>query len=422
MNNDGTRPARLSNKPKNIRYHNQKLVTSLFRTADVLSVSEISEKINLSKTTVTKMMGDFVARGLIKSAGKGSSTDEGGKKPELFELNADYAYIVVLVLRYESGLMQIDGAVVDMKCRVLHKTLEKVEEPRSYEGTIKQLADVTVKMAQDMNIPQEKICTVTLGFAGVCDADNGIIYYPMYPGWPRDLPARADMEAALPFETAVYIDNDSRFRGYSVLQTEENRQLQSIAIISSGTRAGGCILENHALNRGVNGFVGEFGHMVVEPYSKEQCSCGGYGCFESMVSTDTVLRRAYEVCDNYPHSAIYQAAKDKTLEMQDVFAAAKQGDVLATLLMDRVIHYFSILIHNIVLVCDPSKFIIQGAFTQAGDYFLDHIREEVNAFPFFNIKSQLNISFSPVPWKEAFYVGAALYATHRFYNDDELYN
>ena len=67
MNNDGTRPARLSNKPKNIRYHNQKLVTSLFRTADVLSVSEISEKINLSKTTVTKMMGDFVARGLIKS-------------------------------------------------------------------------------------------------------------------------------------------------------------------------------------------------------------------------------------------------------------------------------------------------------------------------------------------------------------------
>ena len=82
--------------------------------------------------------------------------------------------------------MQIDGAVVDMKCRVLHKTLEKVEEPRSYEGTIKQLADVTVKMAQDMNIPQEKICTVTLGFAGVCDADNGIIYYPMYPGWPRE--------------------------------------------------------------------------------------------------------------------------------------------------------------------------------------------------------------------------------------------
>ena len=74
-------------------------MTSLFRTADVLSVSEISEKINLSKTTVTKMMGDFVARGLIKSAGKGSSTDEGGKKPELFELNADYAYIVVLVMR-----------------------------------------------------------------------------------------------------------------------------------------------------------------------------------------------------------------------------------------------------------------------------------------------------------------------------------
>lgn len=83
-----------SRKPRNIKLHNQKLVLSLFRTMTTASVSEISERINLSTTTVSKILAVLQENGLIKSIGKGSSTDEGGKKPELFALNETFKYVI----------------------------------------------------------------------------------------------------------------------------------------------------------------------------------------------------------------------------------------------------------------------------------------------------------------------------------------
>ena len=71
-----------SRNPRNIKLDNQKLVLSLFRTMTTASVSEISERINLSSTTVSKILAVLQENGLIKSMGKGSSSDEGGKEPE----------------------------------------------------------------------------------------------------------------------------------------------------------------------------------------------------------------------------------------------------------------------------------------------------------------------------------------------------
>lgn len=64
-------PRRKSSKPRNIKYNNQKLVLSLFRYAGKISVSEIASQANLSKTTITKIVSDFLEKGLIISAGKG---------------------------------------------------------------------------------------------------------------------------------------------------------------------------------------------------------------------------------------------------------------------------------------------------------------------------------------------------------------
>ena len=70
-----------SRKPKNIRQHNQKMILSLLQLVDEISISELSEKTNLSKTTTSKMFADLCHAGILLSAGKGNPLQMEGKSP-----------------------------------------------------------------------------------------------------------------------------------------------------------------------------------------------------------------------------------------------------------------------------------------------------------------------------------------------------
>ena len=55
-----------SRKPKNIKFHNQRLVLSLMRQNDVISASEIAQRINLSITTVVKILAVLQENGSLR--------------------------------------------------------------------------------------------------------------------------------------------------------------------------------------------------------------------------------------------------------------------------------------------------------------------------------------------------------------------
>ena len=69
-------------------------VLQLMRTREIASVAEISSCIRLSKTTIKKIIDHLSALNLVVSAGKGLSTGEGGKKPELFRFNRSFGYVI----------------------------------------------------------------------------------------------------------------------------------------------------------------------------------------------------------------------------------------------------------------------------------------------------------------------------------------
>ena len=126
-----------SRKPKNIKFHNQRLVLSLMRQNAVISASEIAQRINLSITTVVKILAVLQENGLIKSMGKGSSTDEGGKKPELFAINESYKHVIAIY----AGPDFIQAAVTDLNCRVISHHNYPYKVPESLEQSMQDIAD-----------------------------------------------------------------------------------------------------------------------------------------------------------------------------------------------------------------------------------------------------------------------------------------
>jgi predicted NBD/HSP70 family sugar kinase len=406
-----------SNKPRNIKYHNQKLILSIFRHRDSISIAEIAGQINLSKTTITKVVNNFEAKGMVLAAGKGNSTDVGGKKPEMFIFDAAYSYVFALTV----GINTMAGAIMDLKCRIISQMAVDCPEDTPYHEAVQGMADMIRCLLRDSGLIIDKNHPIVIGCEGIIDADNGIVHYTIHHSWGQNLPLREDLIRALGFPVNLYIDNNLRLAGYVDMITSDT-VYDSQAVIVTTHSAGGSILENQQLVHGVHGFIGEIGHMIVEPHSEIRCKCGGFGCFEALVSPETVLSQAYKSYTSYPESFICPRAEKGVLTILDIFEASNNGDRFACMLMDTVIHYFSIVIHNIVLLRDPERIIIQGVYTAAGDYFLRNLRKKVNSLPFYKTERDLPISYTSVSGFNPYLIGAGCYAVDLLLDNNSLYD
>jgi predicted NBD/HSP70 family sugar kinase len=406
-----------SNKPRHIKYHNQKLILSMFRKRDILSIAEISRRINLSKTTVTKVVNDFEAKGLVVAVGKGDSTDVGGKKPELFSFNAAYSHVIALTI----GTNSIDGAVMDLKCGLISQACLACGPEIPYYKAVLSLADMIRRLITDSGLKNDTIHPIVVGCEGIIDARGGIIHYTMHHKWGQNLPLRDDLSRALDFDATIYLDNNLRLGGYADMILNEN-PYDSQAVIITTTSAGGSILENQQLVHGTNGFIGEVGHMIIEPYSKIQCACGGYGCFGALVSPDTVLAQCRDKYRKFPQSPIFSKVQEGSLKITDIFEASNRNDPFACAVLDQVIHYFTIVIHNIVLLRDPEKIIIQGIYSDAGDYFLTNLQKKVNSLPFYKTERNLPVAYSSVSGFNPYLIGAGYYAVDILLDFNSLYD
>jgi predicted NBD/HSP70 family sugar kinase len=407
-----------SNKPRHIKYHNQKLILSMFLKQDVLSIAEIATRINLSKTTATKVVNDFERKGLILAVGKGNSTNVGGKKPEMFAFNASYSYVMAVTINPAN----IICAIMDLKCQIIKERAIDCSSKSSYNDMVQSLANIIHSLIEETGLKFDKFHPIVIGCEGIIDADNGIIHYPLHHRWGQNLPLCKDLAQSLSFPTTIYIDNNLRLSGYADMIMNPVSYDSQAVVITTATSAGGSILENQQLIHGINGFVGEVGHMILEPNSDIRCNCGGYGCFGALVSPDAVLGKAYKRCSAYPYSSVYSKARDKILKMADIFEAANQKDPFACELMNQVIDYFVIVIHNIVLLRDPAEIIIHGIYTVAGDYFLKNLRKKVNSLPFYKMKRDLPINYTSISKPNFSLVGAGIYGTNMLLDINSLYD
>jgi len=79
-------------KRKAVKQINRKVILNILRHSGEISIAKLSKKVDLSKTALMKIMNYYIGKGLVVVTGKGKSTEEGGKKPNIFKFNADGGY------------------------------------------------------------------------------------------------------------------------------------------------------------------------------------------------------------------------------------------------------------------------------------------------------------------------------------------
>jgi len=85
-------------KQKVLKQINRKAILNILRGCEGASIAELSKKAKLSKTTLMKIMNYYIGKGLVFIAGKGESTEEGGKKPNIFKFNKNGGHATGMII------------------------------------------------------------------------------------------------------------------------------------------------------------------------------------------------------------------------------------------------------------------------------------------------------------------------------------
>ena len=393
-----------------IKLHKQQNIRralDMIRGSGVVSVADVAERIRLSKTTVKKIIDLLVAQGLVVSAGKGGSTEEGGKKPELYRFNRNHGYIISLHLTPDAIL----AATTDLGGDITSFSRAPVASERGLETITERLAESVRGLAAAKAGTGETLIGIAVALPGLADSSAGVsLFSPHYPDWGRNVPFVELLRRRLGgFDgVPVFVDNVNRYQ--AIAEREKgvaNGTGDFIIVDALDEGLGSGIVLHGELLRGSQSLAGEIGHMTVNPVDGPECICGNRGCFEAMVSAKRVRGLIREARARGVDSILFRGGTDPEGGLGPLCEGAAQGDALCTGLIDDVARWFVVGLGNLILANDPELIIIQGQYVKAGDCFLERLREGVRRIGLPRVEKRVRIEYSCLGEERGVLGGAA---------------
>lgn len=295
-------------------------------------------------------------------------------------------------------IVGIDIGGTTVKLGILHTTGEmickwEIPTDTSNEGKsiIQHVAESVENQLREWNIEKEHIIGIGVGAPGFINPSQGFVDEAVNIGWKNvDLTHQFQSILGLP----VFLNNDANTAVLGENWLGSGDQEKNVLAVTLGTGVGGGIISNGEILNGVNGTAGEIGHITIDPNGLP-CNCGRNGCLETIASATGMVNQAIELIDSHPESLLskyYQTHKKMTAK--DIFDLEKQGDTLAK---EIIVHTTDVLgktLANIALVLNPSKILIGGGVSKAGDQLLTRLKQSFKhyALPRINRVCELKLA------------------------------
>ncbi len=255
---------------------------------------------------------------------------------------------------------------------------DKSEEGRHITTHIARALDDKM---EELGLPNSHFIGIGMGAPGFIEMETGFIYHAVNIGW-RDFPLKdkLEMETGLP----VIIDNDANIAALGEMWRGAGDGARDLLCVTLGTGVGGGIISGGEIIHGTNGMAGEIGHITSIVDGGVQCNCGKKGCLETIASATGVVRTALETMDEHPEGSLHKISGEITA--RDVFDAYRAGDAHATEVVNFTTSHLGLAIANLANALNPSKIVIGGGVSKAGDTLLLPLKEEFDKFALPRVK------------------------------------
>jgi glucokinase len=174
----------------------------------------------------------------------------------------------------------------------------------------------------------------------------------------------------------VTVENDANAAAWGEFRFGAGKDVEHQIFVTLGTGVGGGVIMHGVLLRGAQGAGGELGHVTLDP-DGPVCGCGNHGCLEALASGTAIGRRAREVANERPNSALGRLAVERQVLGEDVSELARGGDEAALYVLEETGRWLGIGLAGFVNVFNPEVIAVGGGASRAGELILEPARKEV---------------------------------------------
>ncbi len=330
------------------------------------SIASLSEQINSSVPTVTKLIGELMDEGFMIELGKSGTS--GGRRPSIYGLNPDAGMFVGLDIRHSHASI----AVTDFKGGLIsfQDNIPFTFEPD--ENCIHRVAHSLRTFFSEKDLDWNKVLGMGISVAGRVNPKTGYSnLYSFDPERPINKILSEDLDIP------VVIENDSRAMTYGEYLAGAVKKEKNVLFINVSWGLGmGMILDGH-LYYGTSGFSGEFGHFPLLD-NDQICRCGKIGCLETGASGSALVRLITEQLRAGRASSLSQTfKKEGKVNLNDIFKAIQEEDILTIESIEKIGSNLGRGLAGLINVFNPQLVVIGGKLSLAGDYLILPIRSAV---------------------------------------------
>lgn len=368
-----------------------------------ISRIELAKRTGLSAACVGGIVNRLLKKGLIIETGENSTPL--GRRPVSLSVRNDLAYIVGVDL----GSYMLRVVVADMLGRPVYKleTVSKVSDGR--QSTLQRAFEAIHKALRDCGLAPGLIKGIGMAHSGVVDSESGMILSFPRPGqmaqW-RNVPLRDMLEEA--FSLPATIDDSTRTMAIAEKHWGIAAGLADFLYLSISMGIAASIFIDGKLYRGPGGLAGEFGHMTANR-SGTLCSCGNYGCLETVASCTAIMEAIRSALAKGVDSRILEMAKGDLdhISIELVAQAARENDGLAFRVLHEAVSHIGIALADVVNLLNPRVVVFGGPlFRHAAPLLLDPLQRIIKQHALEKSANEVQLKVSSLGSE-----GAALGAT-----------
>ncbi|MBT8226330.1 MAG: ROK family transcriptional regulator [Dactylosporangium sp.] len=386
---------------RDIRVANRFHVLRHILAAPAVSRQEIAAETALSFATVSNLIGELLALGLLVEVG---FQDSGGGRPRgLVAVNPGGGFLIGI----DTAETYVHVDLFDAALTVLATVEERLSGgERCPEQIVERLVSGVGTVMAQAGVAPDGVLGVGVSVPGQVDHEGGVSVFA--PNWDwLDVPLRGMLRSRLPMP--VHLDNPLRASAVAELWFGAGRGHDDLAVLTLGTGVGAGLALGGSLYRGVTNSAGEWGHTTLV-LGGRPCRCGNRGCVETYVGAPGIMQHLREVAPDNP----MLCPGDQTATIEALAAGLAAGDPVAVAVADVTAGYLAAAIADLVNLLNP-EVVVLGSWVAAklGQGLLARVRDRVAGHALRRPLDATQIVLGQASG-DAVSLGAATFALERF--------
>jgi len=372
-------------KPENTRNKNATTILHLLMKKDSISRVDLSRITGLTKTTISSIINEFIALGLVEESST-ISTGNVGKIPIPLHIRTDAVHAIGVHL----GRQKVKSVLMDARRNIISRKEGLSYKRPAPKGIFESLflsIDDSMKDAEKNNI---KVGAIGIGVPGPLDAQTGIVKHPpKFKGW-KDVPLGKIVQER--YKLPVWIENDANVGVLAEKWHGGGKDLKNFVYILIDEGIGAGVVIDNKLYQGAYDYVGEIGHTLFYDHEK-------FLYLEDVAGVDILIKKIRSQGLNI----------ENIKDISELFK--ENNEVVTSTVIKDIAPWIASAIINVIHILGPEAVFIGGKMSVLGNALIQPIKEIVSQYLFGD--QEVEVKLSEIP-EDAVAVGAAIHATTKW--------